>query len=822
MTESYEQFPSIADGFGVIGGIALILALVGQIQRDVPVRDPTAVLDASIVATSAAIILWVTVMAPSATTGPSSVLVRGFAVAYPSLDILMLGLLGYLWMATRDHKDLPLFAAGVALLLLSDAVHALRSTVGLTEPGGLIRPSALVAILILAIVAIRGPHRDRVPVAPRAPTRFQAWLLVTAAVLPLALAAVNSLDHRFFPASETATILVISTILAIAMASRLIALLGSSGRVASTIQQHRFEALAQASTDVIAIVDRDHRIRYVSPTSPTRWQRPPHQLVGRHVHDLIAPPDHALFDDHLTRVLAGGERTHATFEVSLDPALADGARAELILVNLVHDPSVGGVGLTVRDVTERVEFERTLARQAFHDGLTGLANRALFADRLDHALAGVRAVKGRCSALLFIDLDDFKRVNDSLGHSAGDELLVEVAKRIGTGLREQDTAARIGGDEFAVLLEDLSVESEAEEIAARMLKRLDKPTAVLGSHVSVAGSIGIRVLDPATSSTIAMRDADLAMYRAKRNGKGRYEVYAPELHAAAMASFELRSELEAAVRDNQMALYYQTIHDLTTHEVVGAEALLRWQHPERGVILPDEFIPIAEQSGLIVPIGGWAFTQACADIVRLSDVAQRALWVSVNVSPLQFSAVKLTTVVRNALTRARLNASQLRIEITESVFLDDSDENVRVLDELRAMGARIAIDDFGTGYSSLSYLQRYPIDVVKIDRSFVTDAAGDPARLAITESILRLADALHLSCVAEGIESTVDRAVLESRGCRYGQGFLYSRPMPLDELELMLAVDAGRAGATTTDPAGARKGSRARWLATRSAPTAKL
>ena len=217
--------------------------------------------------------------------------------------------------------------------------------------------------------------------------------------------------------------------------------------------------------------------------------------------------------------------------------------------------------------------------------------------------------------------------------------------------------------------------------------------------------------------------------------------------------------------------------------------MLRWQHPERGLVLPDDFIEVAEQSGQIVPIGSWAITQVCSDLQRLSEISRRPLWASVNVSPLQFSAVKLTTVVRNALLRARIPARRLRIEITESVFLEDSDENVCVLEELRAMGCRIAIDDFGTGYSSLSYLQRYPIDIVKIDRSFVTDASGDAARLAITESIIRLADALNLACVAEGIESTHDHRLLASLGCRYGQGFLLSRPMPFDELVLMLDAD---------------------------------
>ena len=497
--------------------------------------------------------------------------------------------------------------------------------------------------------------------------------------------------------------------------------------------------------------------------------------------------------------MTGNGESAETFEVGLDPMIADDARAEIILVDLLEDPAVEGIGLTVRDVTERVDFERRLHTQAFHDGLTGLANRALFADRLDQALGCVRGSPERLSALLFIDLDDFKRVNDSLGHSAGDALLIEISERIRRCTRGEDTAARIGGDEFAVLLENLDHESEVIEVATRILECLERPVSVQGSVVAVAGSIGVRMLDESTTATVAMRDADLAMYRAKHNGKGRYELYAPELHAAALANFELRSELEEAVRSNQLVLHYQTIHELETNRVVGAEALLRWHHPERGLILPDDFIGVAEQSGLVVPIGGWAMKQACSDLQRLDEVARRRLWISVNVSPLQFSAVRLTTVVRNALARSRIEAERLRIEITESVLLDDSDENIRVLEELRAMGCRIAIDDFGTGYSSLSYLQRYPIDVVKIDRSFVTDASGDAARLAITESIVRLAGALDLACVAEGIESTHDRRLLESLGCRYGQGFLFSRPMPLDELLLMLERMARR-----TTPIGRR------------------
>ena len=446
------------------------------------------------------------------------------------------------------------------------------------------------------------------------------------------------------------------------------------------------------------------------------------------------------------------------------------------------------LGEAVNHLTEQVETQLTeLTRRAFHDSLTDLPNRALFLDRLEHALA--RATRRRESvAVMFLDLDNFKVVNDSLGHETGDRLLLEVARRLRGDLRPEDTVARFGGDEFAVLLEGIGSAGVACEIAERIREKLAVPFALGARHLTITASIGIVVArDGRGEPTALVRDADVAMYRAKMNGKARYEVFEPSMHAMVLERLDLEAELQEAVRRHEFVLHYQPIVLLETGRITGLEALVRWNHPRRGLVSPVEFIPLAEETGLIVPIGRWVIEEACRQASRLDN---RELTMTVNLSARQLAQTTLPQEIAERLRSADLSSSRLILEITESVLMQDTVAVIDRLNELKALGVRVAIDDFGTGYSSLNYLRRFPVDILKIDKSFVDPVADGEEGSALAGAILALARALRLETVAEGIETLEQVRGLQALGCRLGQGHFFSPPVPEGRLESVISARA--------------------------------
>jgi diguanylate cyclase (GGDEF)-like protein/PAS domain S-box-containing protein len=542
-----------------------------------------------------------------------------------------------------------------------------------------------------------------------------------------------------------------------------------------------FRTLIQSTSDVILILDAEERIRYASPSAGAVFSRD--DLVGTPITDVIAGTDHAVLHD----MLAGARVTqahHARTDLT-----AVGADRRLLQVececrDLRDDPTVGGLVLTVRDVTERRQLESDLTHQAFHDGLTGLANRVLFLNRLERASV-VAERNGNAIAVLFIDLDDFKEVNDTLGHAVGDQLLIAVGGRITEAAGPLNTAARTGGDEFAVLVEQPGGAAGAENMAARIVAALSVPVEVGdgagGTHV-VNGtvSIGVAVSQDGASTTELQRQADLALYVAKSGGKKNWQRYRQDLHTAMIERLELRSALQDAVAGEQLVLRFQPIVDLRTQGPVGFEALVRWDHPSRGLLPPDQFIQAAEENGAIVEIGAWVLREALRAFVPLRTAVPGVVpvYVSVNVSARQFRTPGFTGQVRAALAETGARPEWLLLEITESLVLRDADRVWEDLAELRDMGVRIAIDDFGTGYSSLSYLRQMPVDVLKIDKSFIDDILHSDQQSALVEAIVGLARNLKLAVVAEGIENPEHRRVLLRMGCPYGQGFLFSRPLP--------------------------------------------
>jgi diguanylate cyclase (GGDEF)-like protein len=443
-----------------------------------------------------------------------------------------------------------------------------------------------------------------------------------------------------------------------------------------------------------------------------------------------------------------------------------------------------------RDITERSRLEAELSHRAFHDTLTDLANKKLFDDRVEHALErGARV--GTNIAVLFVDLDDFKTVNDSLGHSAGDALLVDVADRLRRCVRAADTAARLGGDEFALLIEDTSVSDGADDVANRVLSALQQPFTIADHEIFLGASIGISYSDTGTTAEKLLRNADLAMYTAKRHGKSRYEVYRDEMHAAVLERLELEAALRRGLERGEFCLHYQPIVELGTGDITGIEALVRWCHPDRGLLAPAAFIELAEESGFSRELARHVLMTACsaASAWQRSHAGYAHLDIHVNVSPRQLTDPRLVDDVREALNAAALAPNQLVLEITETAMMHDIDSTIQRLTELRALGVRVAIDDFGTGYSALGYLQRFPIDILKIDRTFIASLGPRMATTSLAPAIITLARTLGLDTIAEGIENEAELDVLRELGCERGQGFYFAAPRDSRGIEQLLAPE---------------------------------
>jgi diguanylate cyclase (GGDEF)-like protein len=434
----------------------------------------------------------------------------------------------------------------------------------------------------------------------------------------------------------------------------------------------------------------------------------------------------------------------------------------------------------IQDITDRKRAEAQLQHEAMHDVLTGLPNRAMFTDHLDLAIARARRNEERKFAVLYVDLDRFKVINDSLGHAVGDQLLKEVAVRLWKCVRAGDTVARFGGDEFVILLEDIYAESEAVEVAERIKGELTAPFVLNGRDVFTTVSVG--VASSWTSyhqSEGLIRDADAAMYRAKSLGKNRHEIYDSAMHAQVNDLLQMETALRLALERNELTVFYQSIVDLATFKISGFEALVRWRHPEKGLISPALFIPLAEETGLIVDIGEWVLRDACRQMERWQKIfpSDPPLFVSVNLSSKQFTQPDLIQRVTEIIKETKINPEGLKLEITESAVMDDVETATEMLKKLRSLGIKLSIDDFGTGYSSLSYLHRFPIDTLKVDRSFIVNMSEDSENVEIVRTIVSLAQNLGMNVIAEGVETAEQLAALRKLGCEYGQGYLFSKPV---------------------------------------------
>jgi len=552
----------------------------------------------------------------------------------------------------------------------------------------------------------------------------------------------------------------------------------------------RFQQLVRHSSDAVMIIGRDGRIRYQTPSVVRVLGYLAVDLDGAALERILHPDEADHVASFLDQLVHGSPETVRTIDAQLLRADDSVIHAEIVGVHLLDNPDVDGIVLTIRDVTGRHTLEDQLRHQAFHDALTGLSNRALFIDRVEHALARIRQADSPTPAVAFIDLDDFKMVNDSLGHGAGDEVLRAVADRLRGCLRSGDTPARLGGDEFAVLLEDAPDTGAVVEVAERILDALHEPVVVDGREVYARASIGIATRrGPTTTPDELLRNADLAMYTAKANGKGCIELFEPAMHHRAVDRLAIRGELERAVERGEIDVAYQPIVRLVSAEVVAFEALARWTHSERGAISPVEFVPIAEDTGVIVPLGKLVLQRACHQLAAWLAANPHADWqMSVNLSARQLLAPDLVNIVRAAADDAGLEPPSLILELTESVLLADSERVLRRLHRLKDLGVKIAIDDFGTGYSSLSYLQRVPFDILKIDRAFVAALRHEQPSGTLVRTIMDLGRTLGRVAIAEGIEEQIELDGLLELGCELGQGLHFGAAVDAGTLERTLGL----------------------------------
>ncbi len=555
----------------------------------------------------------------------------------------------------------------------------------------------------------------------------------------------------------------------------------------------RYRSLVQNSSDVVFICSKAELVEYQSPTAETAWGYHSQELVGQTFSDFVRSDDQPALRDLWEQLLNAYGTTR---NIELQMRRSDGVwrSIDLVLTNLLDQPGVEGLVATARDVTERKVFEKQLTTQAFYDALTGLPNRALLRDRLDQAVARAGRRHGSVG-LLFLDLDNFKQINDSFGHGMGDTLLVEAANRLRKCFRDESTIARLGGDEFVVLLERLVDDADASTAADRIAQQFSQPFILDGREFAMSASIGIAISNVGNERfNSLLRDADVAMYRAKSQGKGRSVVFDVSMHSDALARLELENDLRRAIKDGELRVHYQPIVFLDGGHVAEVEALVRWQRPIQGLVPPADFIPIAEDTGLIIPLGQWVLEEACRQVVEWEVQYPQSppLTVSVNLSPRQFQQPNLLDEVKRALHKTGLPPTRLKLEITEGVIMREVETTITTLWRLKDLGVQLAIDDFGTGYSSLAYLKRLPFDVLKIDRSFVNGIGRDQEDTAIVRAVITMAKSLNMTITAEGIESAAQCALLKAWACDRGQGYYFARPVDAEGITELLRTTQRR------------------------------
>jgi diguanylate cyclase (GGDEF)-like protein/PAS domain S-box-containing protein len=799
--------PSIADPFHLAFYPFFVAGMLLLIHDRHEGSDRAGLIDALIVTVALAALLWVYLIAPYVDAQSLPFLRRITSIAYPTMDIIVLAVVAR--VAAGSHRRDPAFVfllAATVVLLLSDVVYGWKLLHGGYSIAGVLACGWAVFFTLLGTAALHPSMRllsEPGPVVEVRLTRARLALLACASLtVPLVIVVREALHEQLDIYVLVGAAALMFSLVLTRMATIVHRHEEITEREAALRSEARLSSLIKHASDVVCIVGRDAVVHFMSPSVRRMFGYLPEELLESELIELVHPDDAQRVRAFIaaTAAQAPGQPSTAEFRIRhADERFRD---VEVLATNLLDDEEIDGIVLNLRDVSERKSFQAELEHQAFHDTLTELPNRALFRNRVEHALASQRR-NGRPVAVLFLDIDDFKNVNDSLGHAAGDEVLQEVGRRLDDCMRPVDTAARLGGDEFAVLLHEVESELHSVEIAQRLMSVLGASIALGGRAVSVAASVGIAFSDQGMVSPRdadeLLRNADAAMYMAKESGKGQYRLFEPEMHAIALARLELKSDLQRALDAGEFTLRYQPIMDLARGDMAGMEALVRWEHPQRGTVAPLEFVPLLEDTGLIVQVGHNVLREACAWAAHMQRECPREppLSMAVNVSVAQLQRSEFIDEVRDALAETQIVPSSLTLELTESVMMQDMELSLLRLNALRALGVKLAIDDFGTGYSSLNYVRQFPVDILKIDRSFLAD--HNPEVTELTAAIVQVARIFNLKAVAEGIESTGQLEELQGISCDFGQGFHFAEPLSAPEvLEMAL-------GHPTVTPSAARR-----------------
>ncbi len=559
------------------------------------------------------------------------------------------------------------------------------------------------------------------------------------------------------------------------------------------LQMQKMSSALEQSADMVLITDSSGIVEYVNPAFEKITGYSFDEVVGGSANLLKSGKQSAGFYKTLWQTILAGE-------VFKDIVINKKKNGDLYYEEKSITPIKNGQGQIInfvstgRDITRRMENEERLSFMAHHDALTELPNRILFMDRLKQALAHARRYS-RKVAVLFIDLDRFKNINDTLGHDIGDNMLMQLAGRLSKCLRQDDTVARLGGDEFAVLLNDIDSEQDVSKLAKLILHDLEQPFEAGKRELFITASIGISLFpNDGGEAVTLLKNSDMAMYKAKDLGKNNYQFYSADMGARALQHLTMENSLRRALEREEFLLFYQPQVNTETGEVTGVEALIRWQHPELGLVPPNDFIPLLEETGLIIPVGYWVIVTACRQLQVWHEAGFPELAMSVNISGRQFHARDFIDNIKSFIRENKMPVGMMEMEITESILMENQQSTIAALDALEKMGFKIAIDDFGTGYSSLSYLRRFRVDTLKIDRSFVRDVTDNPDDAAITSAIVAMAQSLKLKVVAEGVETPQQLAFLQAHNCQYVQGYLFSRPLPADELLAFLELQKKEGG----------------------------
>ena len=784
-----DPFPSIGDLF-FVAFYPLVFAAILTVFRTASVRVQwlRLGLDTTILMLGFGAFFWFLVIAPTAESQRDPNLLKyGLAQTYIALNCLMLLACGVLLMHSGAspirRRALMLLTLGFASMSIADIVWAMSKVDGSYIPGGVSDVIYLSCYVWLAAAAREQLRGERT--VKRAPSAVSVALIdgipYIAMMMSFGVLVYVERSTAASPVNMMTVIIFLLTSLVMVrqgVLSRDDALLREQ-RAAGLVEA-RYASLIKNASDVIMITDVDGRLQFASPAAERTFAINPDDLAGVSLLDRWVDGDGERLAAFLGEVAATRGRVVGPIELVFETGDRR-STLECVGSNLNEDPAIAGLALNFRDVSERKTLEEQLRKLAFHDPLTLLANRSLFWNRVEHALTLSQRSQQRV-AVMFLDLDDFKNVNDSLGHDTGDRLLQAAAQRLVKSTRPSDTVARLGGDEFAILLEGIGGEADVERVAASVSEAFHRPLLLDGRETETTASIGVACSRPGDDAEQLLRNADIAMYSAKTAGKARLVVFQTRMQEQLHDRLRLEQDIDLALAREEFFIEFQPVVDLTSRELLGVEALVRWNHPQRGVVMPGDFIGIAEESSRIIEIGRHVLVEACRRVREFSEsvAAGKGLRVAVNISGRHLQQGNLVEDVRSALEISGLEPGSLVIELTEGTIMQNTDVNLERFRELKALGVRLAIDDFGMGYSSLSYLHRFPIDIMKIDRAFVSRMTEQNGGPELARAVVMLGTTLGLETIAEGIENEDQVATLLDLGCVAGQGFLFASSSSLE------------------------------------------